>query len=117
MRYKILKDGEVINTIIADEDFCKTYCEKNGYTYELIKVSETPPMQESAPQPHTEYYTYTGTDVSPITLTFTSKPLYITINNELISIDAYQVDGNVAVIDKVDYNQIGVEYRVLAMCE
>ena len=34
MRYKILKDGETVNTIIADEEFCKAYCEKHGYTYE-----------------------------------------------------------------------------------
>lgn len=35
MRYKILKDGEVINTIVSDEEFCSAYCEENGYTYEL----------------------------------------------------------------------------------
>ena len=34
MRYKIFKDGELINTIIADEAFCAAYCEKRGYTFE-----------------------------------------------------------------------------------
>lgn len=37
MAYKILKDGERINTIIADEAFCKAYCEENGYTYEAVE--------------------------------------------------------------------------------
>ena len=40
MRYKILKDGEVINTIVADEGFCETYCAKNGYTYEAEILPE-----------------------------------------------------------------------------
>lgn len=48
MRYKILKDGEVINTIVADENFCKTYCEANGYTY------KADPLSESEPSPTTE---------------------------------------------------------------
>lgn len=50
MRYKILKDGEVINTIIADEDFCKTYCNVNGYTYE----AEPEPTPEPEPEPEPE---------------------------------------------------------------
>lgn len=48
MRYKILKDGEVINIIVADEDFCKAYCAENGYTY------EAEPMQEPEPKPEHE---------------------------------------------------------------
>ena len=40
--YKIIQNGEVINIIVADEEFCKTYCTKNGYTYELIPESEEP---------------------------------------------------------------------------
>ena len=47
MRYKILKDGEVINTIIADEEFVTAYCAKNGYTYE----EEILPEPEVEPEP------------------------------------------------------------------
>lgn len=39
MNYKIFKDAEQINRIVADEDFVKEYCSDNGYTYEL----EVPP--------------------------------------------------------------------------
>lgn len=46
MRYKILKDGEVINTIAADEDFCKNYCAENDYTYELMPEPEPVPEPE-----------------------------------------------------------------------
>lgn len=45
MNYKILKDGEVINTIVADEDFAAEYCAENGYTFEAI------PQPEPAPEP------------------------------------------------------------------
>lgn len=44
MRYKILKDGEVINTIVADKAFVIDYCKANGYTYE----------EENLPEPETE---------------------------------------------------------------
>lgn len=43
MIYKIFEDGEVINTIVASEDFVKTYCEENGYTYELEERPEPEP--------------------------------------------------------------------------
>ena len=36
MRYEILKDGEVVNTIVADEAFVADYCEKNGYTHRQL---------------------------------------------------------------------------------
>ena len=42
MNYKIIKDGSVVNTIVADEDFCKAYCEKHGYTYELVPDQDAP---------------------------------------------------------------------------
>ena len=45
MRYKIFKDGEVVNTIVADEAFVESYCSKNGYTYE----EEILPEPEPAP--------------------------------------------------------------------
>ena len=47
MNYRIYKNGEHINTIVADEDFVKSYCEANGYTYEL-EVREEP---ESTTEP------------------------------------------------------------------
>lgn len=37
MKYNIYSNGEKINTIVSDEEFCKNYCEKNSYTYELIE--------------------------------------------------------------------------------
>lgn len=40
MKYKILKDGEVINVIIANEDFCKIYCNANDYTFKTIPGPE-----------------------------------------------------------------------------
>lgn len=53
MRYKIFSNGEQINVIVADEQFCKSYCEKNSYTYELIEEPEVPPI-EPEPAPETE---------------------------------------------------------------
>ena len=48
MIYEIFKDGESINTIVADEAFVKTYCEESGYTYaEIIRE----PEPESNPEP------------------------------------------------------------------
>ena len=46
MNYKILKDGEVVNTIVAGSDFIEDYCKANGYTYELIE-----PEPEVDPEP------------------------------------------------------------------
>jgi hypothetical protein len=40
MNYRILKDGEVVNTIVADEAFCEVFCAKHGYTYELVPEPE-----------------------------------------------------------------------------
>lgn len=51
MRYKILNDGEVINTIVANESFVTEYCEKNGYTYEEEILPEPEPVE---PEPTTE---------------------------------------------------------------
>ena len=52
MRYKIFKDGEHTNTIIADEDFVTSYCEKNGYTFEAEILPEPEPTPEE-PTPAT----------------------------------------------------------------
>lgn len=46
MMIRILKDGNVINTIVACESFAETYCEKHGYAYEAI-----PEPVEPAPVP------------------------------------------------------------------
>ena len=40
MVYDILKDGKIINTIVADEAFVTDYCKKNGYTYEVLPEPE-----------------------------------------------------------------------------
>lgn len=45
-RYKLLSDGVEINTIESGEDFCASYCEKHGYTYELIPDPEPEPEYE-----------------------------------------------------------------------
>lgn len=51
MKFNIYSDGEKINTIVADEAFCKKYCEKNGYTYELVDEATNVPSQ---PEPTAE---------------------------------------------------------------
>lgn len=33
MIYDIYKDGTLVNTIVANEDFVVPYCRENGYTY------------------------------------------------------------------------------------
>lgn len=52
MRYRILKDGEELNTIIADEAFVNSYCEKHGYTYE--ELPEPEPVEPEEPEIVTE---------------------------------------------------------------
>lgn len=47
MRYKIFKDGEEVNRIIAEPDFVEDYCTANGYTYEEEVFPE--PMPEPEP--------------------------------------------------------------------
>lgn len=43
MDYRILKDGELINTIVASEEFVSSYCAENGYTYEPVSKPEPEP--------------------------------------------------------------------------
>ena len=50
MKYKILKDDEVINTIVADKAFVTDYCAVNSYTFEPIPE----PKPEPEPEPETE---------------------------------------------------------------
>lgn len=51
MTYKLLKDGELVNTIVASEDFIIPYAESMGYTFE--KVPEEP-KPEIEPEPTSE---------------------------------------------------------------
>ena len=45
----IYKNGEEINRIVADENFAKTYCEENGYTYEMSTEPDPPFPPEPDP--------------------------------------------------------------------
>ena len=47
MNWEIYENGELVNTIYGGEDFVKSYCEDNGYTYELRE-------DDPAPAPTTE---------------------------------------------------------------
>lgn len=49
--YKILKDGEEVNTIVAGTDFVENYCAKNGFTFEEVVEPEP---EETKPEPTTE---------------------------------------------------------------
>lgn len=44
MIYDIFKDGTLVNTIVANEDFVVPYCQENGYTY-TERAAQTPPQQ------------------------------------------------------------------------
>lgn len=54
MMYRILQDGNEINTIVSDEAFCSEYCETNGYTYELIPDPEPVLETETEREPTAE---------------------------------------------------------------
>ena len=68
MRYKIFKDGERVNTIVADESFVTDYCEENGYTYEaqpeLASVDSAKAEKIAEIKKDCEDYIYAGTDVT-----------------------------------------------------
>ena len=53
MTYKLLKDGELVNTIVASEEFIVTYAESMVYTYEEVPEEPTAPT-EPDPQQTTE---------------------------------------------------------------
>ena len=40
MIYRILHNGEEVNTIVADNAFVTNYCKENGYTFELVPEPE-----------------------------------------------------------------------------
>ena len=46
MIFNILKDGEVINTIVASKEFATRYAEKYGYTAELVPEPDDPVTPE-----------------------------------------------------------------------
>lgn len=93
MRYKIFKDGEMVNTIVADESFVTDYCEKSGYTYEaqpelasvdFIKAEKIDEIKKACedyiyagidvtlPDGDIEHFTYTLADQSNISEMFTA---------------------------------------------
>lgn len=43
MRFEILSNDQIINTIEADECFTAAYCQSNGYTYKEAPLSEPEP--------------------------------------------------------------------------
>lgn len=57
MRYKIYdKSGGLINTIVTGEEFCKSYCAANDYTYEeeilpTPEITEETATEETEPEP------------------------------------------------------------------
>lgn len=53
MKYKIFKDGELVNIIVADVDFIKEYCSENGFTFEKIEQAVPTPI----PDPESEQET------------------------------------------------------------
>ena len=47
--YDIFNGDEMINTIVASEDFCASYCEKNGYTFAEIVAPDPEPVPDPEP--------------------------------------------------------------------
>lgn len=56
-KYRILKDGEEINRIVASEEFVTSYCEANGYTCEEI-IEEPVAEPETPTEPENEPVTW-----------------------------------------------------------
>lgn len=51
MTYKLLKDGEAVNTIVGSTAFVIAYCDAMGYTFEEVPEEPAP---ETIPEPTTE---------------------------------------------------------------
>lgn len=51
MIYNLYNNGELVNTIVASEEFIIPYAESMGYTYELVPEPATP---EPEPEPTPE---------------------------------------------------------------
>ena len=45
MDYYIYENGQLINTIVADEAFVSAYCAENGYTYEAVEPTPEPEQE------------------------------------------------------------------------
>lgn len=54
MVYRIFKNGQEVNTIVASEIFVAAYCEKNGYGYEEIPSMPNPAEAEPTAQDDTD---------------------------------------------------------------
>lgn len=54
MMYRIFKDGDEINSIVADETFVKSFCTKNGYTYEKMPDRVPAESEPDAEEPAAE---------------------------------------------------------------
>lgn len=53
-KYRIFKDGEEINRIVASEEFVSSYCEANEYTFEeIIEEPVTEPETPTENEPVT----------------------------------------------------------------
>jgi hypothetical protein len=50
MRFDIYKNGNKINTIISDEEFCMEYCQTHRYSYKAIE-EDLPTPKEDYTQP------------------------------------------------------------------
>lgn len=48
MKYNIYLNEKLVNTIVADEEFCKHYCDKTSYTYKLVEepITTEEPINE-----------------------------------------------------------------------
>lgn len=63
MIYNLYNNGELVNTIVASEDFVVSYAESMDYTYEL--VPEPPaPAPEPTPEPTPEEISVTWTAIA-----------------------------------------------------
>lgn len=51
MIYNLYNNGELVNTIVASEEFVIPYAESMGYTYELVPE---PPAPDPEPEPTPE---------------------------------------------------------------
>ena len=49
MIWKLFKDGELVNTIVADKAFAMIYAEEMGYTAELVGDEPQPVEPEEEP--------------------------------------------------------------------
>lgn len=46
-------DGNVVNTIVADQSFVEEYCSENGFTFEEIEQAVPAPIPDPEPEQET----------------------------------------------------------------